>query len=527
MTQEATVTADVSETTTPRLRVDAVSKTFGRNRALRDVSLEVRPGELHGLIGPNGSGKSTLAKVLTGLYAPDRGGRVEVDGHPLRLPVRPKESRDRGVAVVHQSLGLVPEFSVLENLRVGRLRAGRLTRRIDWQREREEAHAVLARLGRELPLDAPVHGLAEEDRATLAIARALQDAHSGRGLIIFDESTRALTRQTLEHFYEIIDGVVRSGTSVLLIAHHLGEVLDAADRVTVLRDGEVVHGGVDTAGLSEADLAQMVVGRDLGGGRRQPPPADTGREPVRLEAVTGRQVRDVSLALRPGEVVGVTGLADSGYDELPYLISGARGAAGSIILDGRPHDLAGLTPARALGLGIALVPEGREAAGLAMDQTVAENALLPQTASRRQRLLPLGRRSEAELVEEWSERLDVRPRDPRLPVGKLSGGNQQKVVLAKWLAMEPRLLVLHEPTQAVDVGARQVIVDAVRRAAAEGRAVLVAGSDENELTLLCDRILIFREGAVAGELGPEATPDDVVTATFSTGSKKSLRPPRA
>jgi ribose transport system ATP-binding protein len=220
-----------------------VSVTFGRNRVLCDVGFEVDAGEIHALIGQNGSGKSTLVKVLTGLYAPEPGARVEVDGVSLRLPVRPLDARAHGVAVVHQSLGLVPEMSVLENMRVGRLRAGRFSRRIQWDHEAAAAARMFDRLGRHVPLGTPVHRLSQEDRATVAIARALQDTPEGGGLIIFDESTRALSRQSLEHFYDVLDGVVRAGTSVLLISHRLEEVADAADRVTVLRDGEVVDAG--------------------------------------------------------------------------------------------------------------------------------------------------------------------------------------------------------------------------------------------------------------------------------------------
>ncbi|WP_345731026.1 ATP-binding cassette domain-containing protein, partial [Cryptosporangium minutisporangium] len=253
----------------PRLRIDNVSKTFGRNRALRNVSLNVQPGEIHALVGQNGSGKSTLAKILTGFHPADPGGRIVVDGAELALPVRPLEARARGLAVVHQSLGLVNDHSVVENLRVGRFRATRWSRRIRWNEERAAAAEVLERLGCVVSLDAPVGSLREEDRASVAIARALQDAQraqgaeSGQGVIIFDESTRSLNRETLEHFYEILDDVVVTGTSVLLITHRLDEVIEAADRVTVLRDGVAVEADRPTVGLTEADLVHLLLGRAL------------------------------------------------------------------------------------------------------------------------------------------------------------------------------------------------------------------------------------------------------------------------
>lgn len=509
-----------------RLAVEGLSMTFGSSRVLRDVAIDVRAGEIHGLIGQNGSGKSTLAKVLTGLYTPDPGTRVAVDGVELRLPVRPDEARTRGVAVVHQTLGLVDDASVLENLRVGRLRGSRFLRRIDWARERAEAEAVFERLGRTVPLDARVATLREDERATVAIARALQDVHEGSGLIIFDESTRALGRRSLEHFFGILDEIVATGTAVLLITHRLEEVVDAADRVTVLRDGRVVEGGRDVAGLDEADLTALMLGRNLVDlDARTAARVAPGATPVRVRGVTGLRVRDVSFDVSPGEVVGLTGIGGSGYDDVPYLVTGVTPArAGDVELVDRTVRLPGLSPYAAIKAGVVLVPEGREHAGLAMSLSVAENTTFPQTSRNGSPLRRIDRAHERRLVAHWMEELDVRPRAPHALVRTLSGGNQQKVLMAKWLARSPQLLVLHEPTQAVDVGARHTIVEAVRRAAREyGAAVVVAGSDENELSLLCDRVLVFEDGAVRQELTGELTPDEIVHAIYAGGTRSRLR----
>lgn len=512
-----------------RLSVDDVSKTFGRYRALRDVHLDVLPGEVHGLIGQNGSGKSTLAKILTGYHPADPGGRVLVDGEPLRLPVRPLEARRRGLAVVHQSLGLVADLTVVENLRVGRFRANRVSRAIRWREEREDAAAVLERLGRPVPLDVPVGALTEEERATVAIARALQDADAGRGIIIFDESTRSLTRKSLEHFYELVDGVVATGTSVLLITHHLEEVLQATDRVTVLRDGVVVERGVPTAELTERDLVRAVMGRPVEALTARGTTGTPGRGAgtVVVRGVTGAVATGVDLDVAPGEIVGVTGLAASGHDELPYLLTGARRArAGTLRVGSTTLDLTRTDSAGAMAAGVALVPERRTDEGLALDLTVADNISLARRRSR-PAVLPLERGAEAAVVTEWVHALDVRPPDPSRTVGQLSGGNQQKVLLAKWLATRPTLLVLHEPTQAVDVGARRVITSAIRRAAEDGCAVLVSGTDETELALLCDRVVVFREGGAAEELCGDVTPDDIVHAVFAgSGPRRTLRAPR-
>jgi ribose transport system ATP-binding protein len=509
----------------PRLAVDSVSMTFGSARVLRDVSLDVAPGEIHALIGQNGCGKSTLAKILTGIYTPDAGSRVRVDGVDLALPVRPDQARANGVAVVHQSLGLVKDATVLENTRLGRLTGSRFLRRIDWRREQAATEAVFERMGRRIPLNARVADLREDERAVVAIARALQDLPADGGLIILDESTRALGRESLERFFGLLDGIVASGTSVLLITHRLEEVVEAADRVTVLRDGQIVVAGRTVEGLDKTALASLMLGRnaeDLE--HRLAAPASCDGEPVRVESLTGLRVRDLSLTVKPGEVLGLTGLGGSGYDDVPYLISGVTPAQrGTITLPGRTLPVRGLDPSRAIAAGIALVPEGRETAGLAVEMSVIENLAFPRTCTSKRAVAPLKAGAEKAAAGEWIDRLDVRPTIPHTLLKNMSGGNQQKVLLAKWLATDPSLLLLHEPTQAVDVGARHTIVQAVRQAAHEGRAVIVAGADENELALLCDRILVFGDGVVREELTGELTPERIVGAIYTNGSRSRLR----
>lgn len=511
----------------PRLSVEGLSKTFGRSRVLTDVSIDVRPGEIHGLVGQNGSGKSTLAKVLTGLYTPDPGAVIRVDGTPLSLPVKPYDARANGMAVVHQSLGIVNGLSVLENMRVGRLGASRFLRRIDWARERAEANAVFERIGRPVPLDALAGSLSEEERATVAIARALQDATPGTGLIVFDESTRALSRRSLEHFFAILDEIVRTGTAVLMITHRLEEVVSAADRVTVLRDGRAVVSGRDVEGMTEPELAALILGNNKLDLDRRPERKIAPDAPsVRVESVTGLGVRDVSFEVRQGEIVGLTGLGGSGYDDVPYLLSGvSKAEAGKMMLPEQTVDLPGLSPAAAIEHGIAIVPEGREHAGLAMGMTVAENIAFPRTARSRGGLRPITRAAEKSVVEDWIERLDVQPANPGAVVSTFSGGNQQKVFVSKWLATDPTVLLLHEPTQAVDVGARHTIVSAIHQKAADGAFVVVAGSDENELGLLCDRVLVFEDGQIRRELvmSHELTPDAIVEAIYTDGSRVKLR----
>jgi len=531
MTQYTEGTRAATPASPTRLEVRSLSKTFGSARVLSDVAFDVRPGEIHALVGQNGSGKSTLAKILSGLYVPDAGSVVSIDGRPFELPVRPDESRTRGMAVVHQNLGLLPGFTVLENLRIGRLKGRGPLRRIDWKRERAEAEAVFARIGRSVPLDAPVSSLHEEERSTVAIARALQDAEPGSGLIIFDESTRALSRRSLEHFFVLLDEIVSTGTAVLMITHRLEEVLDAADRVTVLRDGHAVASGREVAGMDEAELTGIILGRGMeAASARNAASVAPATPAVRISGLTGAAVSDVDVVVGRGEVVGLTGIAGSGYEEIPYLVGGASRAAGGTISlpdsDVRPGvelPAAGLTSSTAMTQGISLLPEGREHAGLAMEMTVVENVSFPHTAGRTGALLPNGRAGERERAETWIGRLDVRPPRPEAEVGTFSGGNQQKVLLAKWLSTAPTLLLLHEPTQAVDVGARRTIVNAIHAAAADGAHVLVAGSDENELAMLCDRVLVFEEGRIAREVRGPMAPDDIVAAIYTNGTRARLR----
>jgi ribose transport system ATP-binding protein len=448
-----------------------------------------------------------------------------VDGQHVPLPIHPDEARARGVAVVHQSLGLVSDATVLENARLGRLTGSRLLRRIDWRHEARELQAVMDRMGRQVPLHARVSQLREDERAVVAIARALQDLPADGGLIILDESTRALGRESLEKFFGLLDDIVTQGTSVLLITHRLEEVVEAADRVTVLRDGQIVVSGRDVEGLDKTALASLMLGRNLGDlEQRAPSVISSDAVPVSVEALTGLAIQGLDLAVRPGEVLGLTGLGGSGYDDVAYLLSGVSPAErGSITLCGRTLDARRLNPSKAIRSGIALVPEGRETAGLALEMTLTENLGLPQTCSGRGMIRPLRKAFEKQLANDWIGRLDIRPQQPQALLKHLSGGNQQKVLLAKWLATKPSLLLLHEPTQAVDVGARHIIVEAVRKSADEGMAVLVAGADEHELALLCDRLLVFSNGTVREELTGELTPDRIVSAIYTGSERTRLR----
>jgi ribose transport system ATP-binding protein len=479
--------------------------------------MTVAPGEIHGLVGENGSGKSTLVKLLSGYHAPDAGGEIHLDGEALPVPVKPAEARRRGMSVVHQDLGLFDGFTVLENVRIGAFGRRRFSRAIRWRGERELARRALNPLGHEIDPDARVGDLLPADRATVAIARALQHHHPGSGLIMFDESSRALPRDSLEHFHALIREVAARGTSVLLVSHQLEEILDMTDRVTVLRDGVVVGDGIATAELDEHGLIRLMLGRELESHPlERPAAASADRAPAaRASGISGQLVDGIDLDVAAGEIVGVTGLVGSGFEELPYLLGGARcAAAGQLTVGERTIDLSKACPRDLVDAGVALVPERRDAQGLSLTMSVLENVTLPRVRLHGSptRMGSDWQREEADWV---IRELGVRPPAHEVPVGSLSGGNQQKVMLGKWLRGEPRLLVLHEPTRAVDVAARRDLLEVIFGVARSGSGVLVAGMDAHELQSMCDRVLVMRNGSVDEELrGDEITVEGIVNAVY-------------
>jgi len=500
-----------------RLEVAHLSKTFGPARVLRDIQLTVAPGELHGMVGQNGCGKSTLVKILTGVYTPDPGGSIVVDGRRLRTPVQPMEQREVGVSVVHQNLGLVDDHAVWENVRLGRYQARGPFRKINTRAERASVAAALARLGRTIDVDAPAGTLGAEDRATIAIARAMQDHRPGGGLIIFDESTRALGKTARGRFFELVRSLIDGGASVLLISHQLEEIIEATDRVTVLRDGQVVETGIPTKDTDEAGLTRLMLGRHLVTHSRVNSHAQEDAA-ASVRGLSAGQVRGLDLTVKRGEIVGLTGLMGSGFEEVAEALGGARRAeSGELAVGAATLSLSArrASTEHFVRAGVGYLPERRLDEGLAAGMTMSENMTLPRVRGKGSPLRT-GSAWQAEEARTMIAKLDIKPPRPDAPVSTLSGGNQQKVVLAKWLAGTPNLLVLREPTQAVDVGARHDIIDAIREAAKDGCGVLIASIDAADLAVLCDRVLVFRHGTVTGELSGELDQDDIIHATFGS-----------
>ena len=503
----------------PRLEARGLTKSFGGTQALRGVGLTLLPGEVHGLLGENGSGKSTLIKILAGFHAPDA-GELEIDGEPVRLPLEAGKFRELGMSFVHQQLGLVESLSVLENLRVADLAESRSRFRISWRRERARAREAFERYGLRLDPRATVGELKPVERALLAIVRAMEENRSvgrGHGLIVLDEPTVFLPREGIERLFALLRDAAADGAAILFVSHDLDEVREITDRVTVLRDGSVV-GTVVTAEASETQFVEMIIGRQLAAmAEFEHHDRSTKTVGVRVEALSGANVRNVAFEMHEGEVVGLTGLLGSGFEEVPYLLYGARSAtSGRLTIHGVGYELPHLNPHDALEAGMALIPADRPNDGCVGSLPVAENVSLAvldeywkHGVLDRRRM----RRETGALMREF----DVRPGDPSLPYGALSGGNQQKALLAKWLQTEPSLLLLHEPTQGVDVGARQQIYEQIRAATdSRGMHVLCASSDYEQLSVLCDRVIVFGRGRIWRQLvGDEVTKERIVEQCYA------------
>jgi ribose transport system ATP-binding protein len=478
-----------------------LTKSFGGQRALNGVSLEVAQGEVHGLLGQNGSGKSTLIKILAGFHAPDPGGQLTICGTNVPLPLAPGAFRRHRISFVHQHLGLIPALTVLENLLIGRLAVSR-SLAIDWRRARREAVARFEAYGIPLDPDATVADLSPVKRALLAIVRAAGEMEEGEGdgngLLILDEPTPFLPRRDVDQLFQLVRGVVKTGASVIFVSHDVDEVLEITDRATVLRDGRVA-GRLITARASKQDFIETIVGRKLETPQLPAAARAAASRQVQVYGLAGGSILSLDFSAGEGEVVGLTGLIGSGYDEIPYLLYGARFATGTLRLRQEAVDLATLTPARAIARGIVLIPADRAGAGAIGALPVADNVTMPLLGSGLRRWM-LNRSGLMRTAVELGQRFEIRPADPRLPMSSLSGGNQQKVLLAKWLQQAPRLVLLDEPTQGVDIGARQTVFRHIADAATAGAAVLCASSDYEQLAAICSRVQIFSGGRIVATL---------------------------
>jgi ribose transport system ATP-binding protein len=488
----------MSSAPAPLLSARNLSKSFSGRTVLRAVNLDIWPGEIHGLVGQNGSGKSTLIKILSGFHIPDHGGTLVVQGEDVSLPLGPSDPARLGFAFVHQDLGLLESGSVLENLRVGRYDTG-FGWRISWRGERDRARRALERFGVDVDPRAPVSTLSDIERALVAIVRALdQLGDRESGLLVLDEPTAYLPKDSVDTLFESMRRIAAKGFGVVFVSHRLAEVRAVSDRITVLRDGAAVETS-ETASLSERDLVASILGFSLQELYPELAPSDPDVA-MSVRDLSGPGVLGLSIDIRKGEIVGLTGLLGMGQEQVPYLLFGAtRATSGTLILDGRSYDLVHLTPHRAMRAGLALLPGNRARDGGVPSATASENMTLA-TLRRYFRGALLRRRTESKDVARQMRRFQVEPADTDGQFATFSGGNQQKILLARWFLAEPRVLLLHEPVHGVDVGAKRQIFEHIRDAAAAGACVVIASVEYQDLARLCDRVFVFRDGAVVSEL---------------------------
>lgn len=496
------------------LSVRSMSKTFGRTTVLRHADLSLSAGRVRGLLGQNGSGKSTLIKILAGYHAPDPGAVLRVRGTDVSLPAQPETLFSLGVGFMHQDLALEESMNVVENYLVGQ---GGALSPVRWRTRTREVAAELADVGLDVDVHQPVSRLTAGQRSVLAMARAVRHVRDRRGVLILDEPTASMDRDGVVLLFRAVSRLTAQGVAILFVGHNLGEALALCDDITVLRDGVVVADAAASE-FDEESLVRTIVGRDIG--QLYPVGQNRPEDEVVLtvDGLTGDVVRDFSVRLHRGEVVGVTGLAGMGHDEVPELIFGQHPPrGGSVHALGRR--LRG-DPAECLAAGVVFVPGDRKRMGVHSGASVQENVSLP-VARRFVRRGVLRRRAVRTEVRAMLDAFDVRPRSPDTQMGLLSGGNQQRAIIGKWLRLFPgtTVLLLAEPVHGVDIAARQAIFEHIRAAVDRGIAVLLVSSEHDDLAHLCDRVLVLRRGRIAVELaGGRIAAHDITAACMRTST---------
>jgi ribose transport system ATP-binding protein len=506
--------ANVTAADVAAVTVRGVSRTFGSTRALRDVSFSIAPRQVHALLGENGSGKSTLVKILAGVYRADSGTIDRMDRSVSAADMTPETAESLGLRFVHQNPSTFGRLTVAENVAIGTrfpTRAGA----VRWRELRRHTQQLLDRFGIEARPNTLVEDLRQADQTMIAIARALHDSDERHDLVlVLDEPTAALPEHEVRILLDSLRHCVSLGHTIIYVSHRIEEVMSLAHSVTVLRDGRhVVTRSVQN--LTEAVLISHIVGRPLDSMFARNVRTTVGERPMlEVRHVSGGPLRDVSFTARAGEIVGIAGLLGSGRTELLLTIFGAyRRGGGEIEVEREPVQLR--SPADAMRAGIAYVPEDRHKDALFVTLTVRENITITRVKAYWSRWR-LSRAREQRDTQRSIEEFSIRAEGPGAPLFSLSGGNQQKTVLARWLARDPKILLLDEPTQGVDVGARADVYASIRTAVARGMTVILVTSDFEELSQVSDRILVLRDGVIQGELDTgDLDPRRITEAVYS------------
>ncbi|MCE1255795.1 MAG: sugar ABC transporter ATP-binding protein [Anaerolineae bacterium] len=491
------------------LKLQGISKTFPGVRALNNVHMEIRKGEVHALLGENGAGKSTLMKILSGAYTRDS-GKIFWEGNEIEIR-SPKEARDLGIGIIYQEYNLVPQLSIAENVWIGREKfSNEALHLINWKAMYDSTQKILNDLHLSLDPRRPVSGLGVAQQQMVEIAKALSlDAK----LLIMDEPTSALTNTEIKNLFNVIRTLKKRGVSIIFISHHLEEVFEICERGTILRDGEFIQ-TVDLADTRQDEIIRLMVGRSL---EQQYPkiPAKRGEEALRVENIRVKNTRtEVSFSAYTGESLGIAGLVGAGRTELMRAVFGAdKVEKGRVFVFG--HQIKRLTPKSAIRAGMGFLPEDRKQQGLVLILSVLENISLASLFKLRGKSGLLHLREERRQVEDFVSRLRITTPGINQLVQYLSGGNQQKVVLAKWLASRSRILIFDEPTRGIDVGAKVEVYNLMNQLVENGVAVIMVSSEMPELLGMSDRILVMHENALVAEMNRlEATQEKVLAAAM-------------
>lgn len=492
------------------VEIQRVSKSFSGVKALQNVSFTIRGGEIHALCGENGAGKSTIIKILAGHYTPDEGGIV-IDGQPVQL-TSPRKSKQHGIAVIHQELLLVPQLTVAENISLGQWPT-LSNKLVDWNQMKNRAHQALSLLGSDIDPLKKVQDLSTGEQQLVEIARSLSQEAK---MLILDEPTASLSEAEARKLMGIVRGLRDKGLAIVYVSHRMDEVFELSDQVTVLRDGRLV-GSFPRKEVNSESVVRMMVGREVSLERKSK--SEAGAKVLELKGLTRQGViEDISFSLHEGEILGLAGLVGSGRTEIARCLFGLDAIdSGQILMDGTPAHIR--NPQGAMKLGIGFVPEDRKSQGLILGGSVRDNVVM-SILGKISRAGWINREEEEQLVEDYKSSLNIKTPTIDQTVGSLSGGNQQKVVLARWLATKPRVLLLDEPTRGVDVGARAEIQAIIEQLVSEGLAILIISSDLQELLTLSDRVIVIREGRNIAELqGEKMTKEEVLKYATGTDSR--------
>lgn len=499
------------------LALEGLSKTFQGQRALEDVDLELRQGEVHALLGQNGSGKSTLIRILSGYHTPDPGARARLRGDAFEVGSA-QAAHAGGLRFIHQDSMLVSGLSVAENLALGGGYTGAWW--ISDRREDTAAAVQLARYGVEIDPATPVTMLSPAQQTIVAIVRALRDGAAADGLLVLDEPTATLPEHEADRLFQVIGAIRDNGGTVLYVTHRLQEVFAIADRVSILRDGRRVATAA-TAELDHEALVQLIIGRGVDD-LYPSPPVPRGEVALIVDGIRGGPVSDLTFDAHRGEIVGLTGLVGSGIELALHLIfGGVTRDRGSVVVAGR--SLAHGSPSESIRAGLAFAPADRKRLSGIMSWTLAENVTLPRLGSRGPLKWMTPRREGVDAAD-WLRRLNVVPPDPYALFSSLSGGNQQKTVLARWLRCGGRVFLLEEPSAGIDIGAKQAIYESLAEVAEAGATVVITSTDVEEVCSICDRVLVMRDGRIAAVLeGEDRVGERVLAESIRTSETPAIR----